>query len=261
MAKDFDAVVFYSSGIGSWAAAKRAAQKHDPSRVILLFADTLIEDEDNYRFLEESALNVGCRLVRIADGRTPFEVFRKVRLLGNSRIAPCSHILKQDQCRKWMEENDPDKQAELYVGIGWDEVHRLAAIERNWAPWKVHAPMTEAPYMDKNQVLTWARSEGLRPPRLYDFGLPHANCGGGCVKAGQAQWKHVYNVLPEIFHQWEAEEEAMREYLGRDVAMLTSRKGGERRPLTLKELRGQIEQDQQIDALDWGGCGCFVESA
>ena len=42
-------VVMFSSGIGSWGAGKRVAAKHGKENTILLFMDTKIEDEDNYR--------------------------------------------------------------------------------------------------------------------------------------------------------------------------------------------------------------------
>ena len=68
-------VVMYSGGVGSWAAAKRLP----PEDMTLLFADTKIEDEDLYRFLDESAKNVGAPLVKVQDGRTPWEVFKDKR--------------------------------------------------------------------------------------------------------------------------------------------------------------------------------------
>jgi 3'-phosphoadenosine 5'-phosphosulfate sulfotransferase (PAPS reductase)/FAD synthetase len=58
-------VVMFSGGIGSWAAAKRVAERHGTSTLTLLFTDTLIEDADLYRFLVDAAENVGAKLARI----------------------------------------------------------------------------------------------------------------------------------------------------------------------------------------------------
>lgn len=124
-------VVFYSSGLGSWATAKRVAQEHGTENLILLFADTLIEDDDNYRFLEESAKNVGGTLIKIADGRTPWQVFKDVRWLGNSRVAHCSLELKQKVCKQWVKANT-EKCDRLYIGIDWSEIHRLKSIKKHW---------------------------------------------------------------------------------------------------------------------------------
>ena len=45
----------FSGGIGSMTAAKRDAVEYGPEDMNLLFTDTLIEDQDLYRFLIESA--------------------------------------------------------------------------------------------------------------------------------------------------------------------------------------------------------------
>lgn len=68
-------VVMYSGGIGSWAAAKRVIEKRGTDNVILLFTDTMIEDEDLYRFLHETSNQFGCELVWLSDGRDPWQVF------------------------------------------------------------------------------------------------------------------------------------------------------------------------------------------
>ena len=43
---DIKHLVMFSGGVGSWAAAKRVVERHGTEGVVLLFADTLIEDED-----------------------------------------------------------------------------------------------------------------------------------------------------------------------------------------------------------------------
>lgn len=172
-------VVMFSGGIGSWAAAKRVAAAHGTADMVLLFADTLIEDEDLYRFLDEAAANVGVPLTRIAEGRTPWQVFKDERYIGNSRVDPCSKILKRGQIDKWRNENCDPADTTVYVGLSWDEEHRFTRLLPRVAPWKYEAPMCEAPYLDKPAVLAWAKSEGLRPPRLYEMGFPHNNCLSG----------------------------------------------------------------------------------
>ena len=52
-------ICFFSSGAASWLAAMRVAQRYGANNLFLVFADTGIEDEDNYRFLKESAEIVG----------------------------------------------------------------------------------------------------------------------------------------------------------------------------------------------------------
>jgi len=82
-------VVQFSGGIGSWATAMRVAQRHGTDGLVLLAADTKVEDPDLWRFVADSAAHLGVEPVVVADGRTPWEVFAAHRFLGNSRVAPC----------------------------------------------------------------------------------------------------------------------------------------------------------------------------
>lgn len=250
----------YSGGVGSWAAAKRLAvllrDQGNVHQMELLFCDTKIEDEDTYRFLRQSAANIGAPLTEIADGRTPWEVFEDKRWIGNSRIAQCSHLLKQVPARKWMEEHG--ERATVVVGIDWSEAHRLEAIRKHWAPWPVCAPLCDPPYTSKRDLIAWAEQEGIPQQRLYKMGFAHANCGGFCVRAGVGHFANLYRQMPERYAYHEQREQALREYLGKDQAILSRVRGDEKRPLPLSELRQELEADKQVDMLDVGGCGCLV---
>lgn len=247
-------VVFYSGGIASYIAAKRLVAKYGVSDVVLLFTDTKYEHEDLYRFLDETEASLGCTLVRIADGRTPWEVFRDVKFLGNSQVDPCSRILKRDISKKWVKENFPDPTAcILYLGLNHDEAHRLVRSKRFWSPYQVESPLMEE-RMSKADMLAECRSDKIAPPELYELGFSHNNCGGFCIKAGHAHFKHLLRVLPEKYAECEAEEAKLRDQLG-DVSVLRDRRGGTSKPLTLTELKNRDRKD--CDYLDWGGCGCF----
>ncbi len=251
----------FSGGKGSWAAGRRAIKKYGADNTTLLFADTLVEDVDTYRFLHEAAENLGAPLIQVSDGRTPFQVFKDDRFLGNARLANCSKFLKQKPCRTWLEANAPED-AVVVVGIDWTEEHRLPAIQAGWKPWRVWAPMTDGPYLDSQQVFDMLRAEGLRPPRDYELGLPHANCGAqGCVRGGQAYWQALLRGRRDVYLQTEREEQELRDYLEKDVAMLKDRTNGQSTPLTLREFRERVEaQPDLFDRDEWGGCGCFTEA-
>lgn len=261
-------IVMFSGGIGSWACAMRVKEQMQPGdELTLLFADVkgdsrnphIGEDEDTYRFIQESAQHLGGQLIVLNSGKTIWDVFKESRFLGNSRLAKCSHELKQKPCRRWLEQNTTPENSTVYVGIDWTEIHRLEAIQNAYQPWIAKAPLTEAPYWDKSQLIAMARAEGLEPPRAYDLGFPHNNCGGGCVRAGQAQFALLLKVMPDRYAEWEQQEQELRSYLNKPVSILRDQRGGETKPLTLAELRQRIESaPQQLDLLDWGGCGCFV---
>jgi hypothetical protein len=274
------AVVMFSGGLGSWLTARRAVETHGTDRVTLLFADVASarsehvgEDEDTYRFIQEAAANVGAELVTVSDGRDIWQVFRDDRFLGNSRLANCSKFLKQKPCRDWLEANTDPADTVVYVGIDWTETHRLPAIERGWAPYAVCAPLTEAPYLDREQTQQACIDAGMALPRLYRAGFVHNNCGGFCVRAGQAQMELLLREHPERYAFHEAEEEALRQHLGKNVAVLNDRAQAARKaarrpdgtlpnrvPLTLRTFRERVEGDPSLfDPFDVGGCGCFVD--
>lgn len=254
-------VVMFSGGAGSWAAAKRVADRHGTTGLALLFTDTLIEDEDLYRFLEEGAENVGGELVRIADGRTPWELFRDKGFLGNTRVDLCSRILKRELAESWLIENCCPSETTVYVGIDWTEENRFRRMRSRYAErgWRFEAPLCDPPFISRFAVFKWLRDEGILPPRLYELGFAHNNCGGRCVKAGQGHFTHLFKVLPERFAEWEEEEEDFRRDHG-DVAILRDRRGGKTKPMPLRVLRERIEAgDEQIDLFEIGGCGCFTD--
>ncbi len=258
-----NAVVMYSGGIGSWAAARLIVEQY--ANVTLLFTDVRGEDEDCYRFIRESAAAMPghVTLEWVTEGRTIWDVFKDDKFLGNSRLANCSKFLKQKPAREWLDTNTSPEDTDIVIGIDWTEVHRIPSVQRAYDPYTVRFPLNEPGVRyTKQQLLDWCKQEGIAPPSMYAKGYPHANCGGGCVRAGQGQFVRLYHTDRQRFLEWEANEEDVRQHLGRDdVSILKDRRGGEPKPLTLVQLRERIEgEDQQsLDLFDIGGCGCFVQ--
>lgn len=257
-------IVMWSGGITSWATARHVIDQHGTENVTLLFADTLIEDDDLYTFNEQASAQLGVPITRVADGRTPFEVFEDKRWLGNTRLAQCALELKLKMCSDWLAANDSltFDNTTLYVGLDWSEPHRIPGNRASWEPWRTEYPLTEPPYRDKDQLRAEARAAGLIDPRLYRLGFAHNNCGGMCVKGGVGQWVRLLEVFPERYARAERAEIKMRALLGKDVSILRDRTGGATKPLTLTALRRRVEeQPDQLDLFDEGGCGCFTEAA
>jgi hypothetical protein len=298
-------VVMMSSGAGSWAAAKRVVERHGTEGVTLLFADVkgdaesehAGEDQDNYRFLEEAAANVGVPYVRIteAKARDIWRVFEDENMLGNNRAPICSMRLKQEPARLWVEANCDPAATTIYLGLDWDEAHRHEPNRRGWAPWPVEYPMAAEPWLDREQVLDWLRAEGIEPPRLYDMGYQHANCGGFCVQMGQADAVHLLRTNPERYAYHEQREQQFRQDRDVDAAFMADRRHaavlerlgltaadvarrpkpdapgktewyvvatGERLPgrvpLTMRDLRLRVEAEPSLfDKGDRGPCACF----
>jgi len=251
----------FSGGAASWAAAKRVAERHGTDDLVLLFADTRTEDVDLYRFIKEAAANVGGEFITLDQGENIWDVFKRKRYLGNSRRDPCSQVLKREPTRKWVLKNCRPADTVLYLGYDWTEQHRADRTKLAWPGWKVEAPMCERPWVTKPQMLIQLQAFGIEPPRLYGLGMPHNNCGGGCVKAGIGHFAHLLEVLPDVYADWEMNEQKIREHLGKNVTILKDRRNKTQKPLSLRELRERIvaNNTSKLDMEDIGGCGCFSD--
>ena len=86
-------VVYYSGGVASYIAAKRAkAAGYDCT---LLFTDTRTEDASLYEFVKAGAEHLDLPLVWLDQGMDVWGAFRKAKYIGNTRIDPCSRMLKR----------------------------------------------------------------------------------------------------------------------------------------------------------------------
>lgn len=252
-------IVLYSGGLASWRVADLVIEEHGVEDVVLLFTDTRCEDADLYRFLDETSAAFGVELTRIAEGRDVWEVFFDVKMIGNTRVDPCSRVLKREPTRRWLCDNaDPERDV-IYLGFDMFEDHRYQRALEHWSPWTIEAPLVER-IETRPMIQAMLEARGIAIPRLYTLGFSHNNCGGACVKAGQGHWAHVLRELPEIYEHWEEREQAFRERFDKDVAILRDQRGGSTTPLTLAELRRRIEADEQVDLFDIRGCGCFASA-
>jgi hypothetical protein len=282
-------IVSFSGGLCSYWAGKRVVAEEGPGACTLLFADTNMEDEDLYRFVSQGAadifgwgkevpafeavrqlaLDIGeaaispeagaGRLVITADGRTPWQIFFDEHFLGNSRIDPCSKLLKRERLWRWMRANCTQADSVTHVGLDWTEGHRLERLRNARPGWQIEAPMQTGELWDKRRMGCELAAVGIEIPRLYKLGFPHNNCGGFCIKAGQAHFAHLLKVLPERYKSHEDMEQEIRAVLG-DVSIMKRVVKGVPQRLTLRQLREEIEAGKEYDGLEWGGCGCAVDT-
>jgi hypothetical protein len=215
-------------------------------------------------FAREVVNELGCEWVRLTDGRTPMQVGLDRKCVPSNRMPVCSQELKRRVLRWYLDGNYDPASDVVYIGYDWSEPQRIASAQRFWAPWTMAAPLAEPPYAPPLQDLF--RSRGIEPPALYAYGLPHANCGGLCVRGGQAQWELMLQVDRCGYLEWEREEEAIRAALGKDVSILKDRAGTVTsrswagKPLPLRVFREGIEQQPgMFDQDDWGACGCDMD--
>lgn len=253
-------VVNFSGGACSFWAAYRVIEKYGKEDVTLLFADVLIEDDDLYQFNRTAAEILGIPITRVCEDITPWQLFRREGLIGNSRFPICSVFLKRQPLDAWHRSNCLELDSTIYVGFDWTELNRLEDLRREKPAWRIEAPMTEPSLWDKCKMLSECEKLGLKIPRLYLLGFPHNNCGGTCVRAGISHFVHLYRVLPAKYAEWETEEQlTMADFAKRGIAqftVLSDRRGGQRKPLSLRDLRLRIESGEKFPRDEWGGCGC-----
>lgn len=250
-------VVQFSAGRGSFAAAHRAVERYGSNRVRALFCDTTVEDADCYRFLVEGAEALGIRLDVAADGRNPWDLADDEHMIPNSRVPTCSRVLKHEPAARWLDEHTPD--ALVVSGIGPWEAHREEGIRAGHLPRATWFPLLEPPWLDEDALLDLIRSYGIEPPRMYAAGYPHANCAGGCFRAGHAAWRLLLRDSPDLFawHEWR--EHNFRRRRGVFASILRWRSGPlDGQPMTLTTFRRLVESgnEGQLDLFDYGGCGC-----
>lgn len=245
-----------SGGGASYVAAKLALEEYGHDDVALVFADTRIEDQDLYRFLDDCERRLNHPIIRIAEGRDPWQVFFDEKMMGNSKVDPCSRILKREMLDRWRRDNAT---ADCVIIIGFDanEQHRLDRLS-------AHMPNVRAPLIERGiwreQIRQIVEADGLRMPRLYDLRFPHNNCGGFCVKGGFGNFALLLTHFPKRYAEHEAREEAFRAMVGKDVSIMRDRSGADSKPLTMKAFRERHQRQPTLtDMFDLGGCSCMEE--
>ena len=119
---DVECIVMYGGGLTSYEAAKRAIHRFGHDAVEIWFADTRTEDEDLYRFNRDVERLLGHEIVVFSQGLDIWEIFRRERFLGNSRIDPCSKFLKRVPLRRALEKEYPLRSC-VACGNPWSKSH------------------------------------------------------------------------------------------------------------------------------------------
>jgi len=249
--------ISFSGGMGSAVSALLAYEKDLDFN--LIFADTLIEDEDLYRFNKDIAKAVGKEIITLTDGRTPWDVYIDKRWIGNTRTAHCSTELKTKPVKAWLDKNAaPDDP--LVLGMDMSEQDRIDRAAKNWTPRPVVSLLNKFQVWRPEFDLILNRYS-IRKPRLYSQGYEHNNCGGFCCKAGLVQLERLYRTNPERYAYHEDQmERALTEIGSTARPFLRQVTDGETEYLTLKTFRQRLESGTaELPMFDVAGCGCFTD--
>lgn len=259
-------IVLTSGGVGSAVALHWVVSTYGAENTISLFADTMMEDEDLYRFLNDVHAKLGVPITRIADGRDPFQVSDDRNFMANSRRDVCSEMLKRKPMDRWIKKHFKPTECTCYIGIDASEEHRLTRLAPRKHPYIYRAPLVELGiWMTPDYKAKWCAYLGIELPRLYKLGFPHNNCGGFCVKAGLGQFKMLWEKMPLRYLENEKKEQDLYARKPNLRPFLRKRIKGVDYYMTMQEYRtaylmpwstGKLDIDDEIDL---GGCGCAIE--
>ena len=243
--EQIDHIVLFSGGLASFEAGKRVLYKIDNENVKFWFFDTLVEDPDLYRFMDDcmNYLNIDIEIHK--DSRNPWQVFRDEKFIGNTRVPLCTRVLKRRVLEKLLKVRYPKKNCILYLGYENHETNRISKSLAKWQKkgFRVDFPLQYKPILSTKQLRMKIESYGLKIPNLYNLCFKHNNCGGACVQAGLKQWSLLYKLFPERYLWNEEQEQLTRKLLNKDVSILRDRRDYKTKPLTLKKLRLRIEKN------------------
>ncbi len=151
-------VIFFSGGKSSFSVAHYVKEKFGDENIVLYFTDTLWEHSDTHRFLLEGSQKLELPLLIHSRGITPTQLFVQQKFMGNNRVGTCSKELKMKvasnylkhgivpEIEKWynkhfLKNEDFVKNATLYFGIDFTEMHRENPIRENWSDFSHFVPI------------------------------------------------------------------------------------------------------------------------
>jgi len=220
-----DIIAWWSGGVTSAVACKKAVEIFGRERVRVIMIDTKNEHPDTYRFKDdcedwydlpiEIITGIGEKYGNI------FDVWRKHKSLNTATGAICSTQLKRMVREKWEKEN-PNYTHQVF-GFEFDkkEFNRALSMTMN------HGHRVKAIYpllmfgLDKKDCLEIVSQANIEVPEMYKLGFQNNNCfSTGCVQGGIGYWQKMRDNFPEKFNVMADMEHELTELKGEPVTML-----------------------------------------
>lgn len=193
--------VWFSCGAASAVAAAETIRRYgETHRVRIINNPVAEEDEDNRRFLRDVEKWLGVEIEEAKNSKYPdasaVTVWDHRAYMSGVAGAPCTIELKKEARKEWEAENEVHAHV---LGFTVEECGRSKRFQQS--EWREVLPvLIEAGYTKQDCYDELARA-GIRPPRVYEWGYPNANCIG-CVKAtSPTYWNHVRQMHPEVFRR------------------------------------------------------------
>ena len=226
-----DIVCWFSGGITSAVACKKAIDIFGTDRCRVIFIDTENEDEDTYRFKDDCEKWYGVEietitLIGTTDKAKGVEykitciddIWEHHQSLNTANGAICSSILKR-KCRElWQKENTYKHQA---FGFEFErkEFNRALGLSVNHPMAKAIFPLLMFA-LNKKNTINVVLDANITPPRAYEWGFNNNNCLlTGCVQGGIGYWQKMQREQVDKFNSMAEREHRLTNKRGFPITM------------------------------------------
>jgi len=220
-----DIICWWSGGVTSAVACKKAIEMYGKDRCRVIMLDTCNEDEDTYRFRTDCSFwyNVNIETISVLSANGKYKTIQDVwydyESLNVATGAICSTVLKRELRIKWQKEN-----SYTYQIFGFEftkkEFNRAMSMKDNYKDSKPIFPLLMMG-LDKSDCIKILTGDGIKIPNSYLYGFHNNNClKTGCVQGGIGYWQKMKKDFPEKFNQMDKVEKELTELKGKPVTML-----------------------------------------
>lgn len=229
---EYPVLGWWSGGLASATACKKAQEKYGHENVIFIMIGTLDnEHEDTYRFKLDCEKWYKKEIITIQSKKyeTIQDVWYGCLGLNFATGAKCSSDLKREVRQDYIK-----RQPFSYQVFGFDksEKKRIKGMDKNNYHLNPVYPISE---MTKNECLKFVNDAGILEPEPYRLGYRNNNCfKTGCVQGGIGYWQKIGRDFPDKFNTMAALEHELTDLKGQPVYILSDQSDNQKRPVFLK---------------------------
>lgn len=218
-----DVICWWSGGVTSAVACKKATEIYGEDRCRIIMMDTQNEDDDTYRFKDdcEKWYNIPIETITGIGGKYSCiqDVWEDFESLNVATGAICSTELKRAVRQNWQKEN-----GYTYQVFGFEfnkrEFNRALAIKDHHPDSKPIFPLLMLG-LDKEDCIKEVQEAGIEVPMSYKLGFGNNNClKTGCVQGGVGYWQKMQREFPDKFEAMATMEHKLTNLKGTPVTML-----------------------------------------
>jgi len=232
-----DVICWFSGGITSAVACKKAIELFGKERCRIIMMDTHNEHIDTYRFKDDCSNWYGLEIEIISAIGTDYnsiqDVWRKHKSLNVANGAVCSYKLKRVVREKWQKDNEYNYQV---FGFEFEkkEFNRALSLKLNHEKAMPIYPLIMFG-LDKQDCINIVRDAEIEIPEAYRMGFHNNNClSTGCTQGGIGYWQKMKDEYPEKFEAMANIEHELTDLKEQPVTMLKdqSKKAKEAKKIT-----------------------------